>query len=290
MNSPLLKYFMVVAQKEHMTNAAIQLNITQPSLSAAIRRLETEIGFELFNRTRRGIQLNDYGKIFLEGVIAADNIMNSCLTEMEELKRSSIDFIRLECSNSPTNSQFIDELLDMGINLKVDYVSNDWEDKLVANNCDFVITVGKSKHNSVEWELLRCQKLALVCGRNHPLVNIHSITTKDLFHYSFCSTDAPHSLINVVKDQYPVYDFTSRITFLGRSSADMIKAICTDKYIGLMVRRNLPNHEDIVVLPVEDFDVSLPIFLYWRKSNNRSASHKFVQKTIINYYQGLQDD
>ena len=39
-----LKYFKAVAQTEHLTNAAKQLNVAQPALSVSISRLENEIG------------------------------------------------------------------------------------------------------------------------------------------------------------------------------------------------------------------------------------------------------
>lgn len=65
MDVSALKYFIVAAQTEHMSRAAEKLNITQPSLSASIKRLEADIGFQLFDRTGRGIRLNEYGRIFL---------------------------------------------------------------------------------------------------------------------------------------------------------------------------------------------------------------------------------
>lgn len=51
MDVSALKYFIAAAQTEHMSRAAEKLNITQPSLSASIKRLEADIGFQLFDRT-----------------------------------------------------------------------------------------------------------------------------------------------------------------------------------------------------------------------------------------------
>lgn len=60
-----LSYFRVVARLEHMTRAAEELNVTQPSLSKAIARLEREVGVPLFDRQGRGIRLNQFGEVFL---------------------------------------------------------------------------------------------------------------------------------------------------------------------------------------------------------------------------------
>ena len=48
MDTATLKYFITVAQTQHMSKAAQKLNITQPSLSTSIRRLEADIGYQLW--------------------------------------------------------------------------------------------------------------------------------------------------------------------------------------------------------------------------------------------------
>lgn len=63
-----LSYFRVVARVEHMTKAAEELSIAQPSLSKTIRRLEKEVGVPLFDRQGRSIRLNQFGKAFLEHI------------------------------------------------------------------------------------------------------------------------------------------------------------------------------------------------------------------------------
>lgn len=68
MNLNHLHYFHVLAQTEHYTQAANQLNITQPSLSHAIHVLEQELGIYLFEKQGRNIRLTKYGRIFYEYV------------------------------------------------------------------------------------------------------------------------------------------------------------------------------------------------------------------------------
>ncbi len=66
MNLLQLEYFHTVAVCEHMTRAARQLHISQPTLSQVIARLEDELGVRLFDRKGRHIQLNEHGKLLLE--------------------------------------------------------------------------------------------------------------------------------------------------------------------------------------------------------------------------------
>ena len=60
-----LRYVVAVAGERSMNEAAKKLFISQPSLSAAVRELETEIGIEIFRRTGRGIMLTPEGEEFI---------------------------------------------------------------------------------------------------------------------------------------------------------------------------------------------------------------------------------
>ena len=60
-----LKYFIEIANHGSISKAAKNLYITQPSLSNALKELETEIQVELFTRTTKGIMLTPDGVEFL---------------------------------------------------------------------------------------------------------------------------------------------------------------------------------------------------------------------------------
>ena len=60
-----LNYFVKVAENGHLTQTAKELLIAQPSLTQAIRKLEEELGFLLFEKKGRALFLTKEGKEFL---------------------------------------------------------------------------------------------------------------------------------------------------------------------------------------------------------------------------------
>jgi DNA-binding transcriptional LysR family regulator len=61
----LLRYFLAVAELGNFSRAAGRVNVTQPTLSAGIVKLETQLGHRLFERDRRRVSLTPAGSRFL---------------------------------------------------------------------------------------------------------------------------------------------------------------------------------------------------------------------------------
>lgn len=98
-----MQYFQELARTENITKAAENLHVSQPAISAMLKRLETELGMELFERQGRSIRLNENGKSFYRSVssileIIEQNRKNILLYGKEQPKEISVGIL---CSEAP---------------------------------------------------------------------------------------------------------------------------------------------------------------------------------------------
>ena len=68
MNMDHLKIFTDLAESLSYTQTAINIHLTQPAVSQAIKSLEKEIGIQLLNRNQHSVSLTAAGTIFLQEI------------------------------------------------------------------------------------------------------------------------------------------------------------------------------------------------------------------------------
>lgn len=88
-----LQYFKKIAETGSLTKAAEQLHISQPAMSAMLKKIETELNVELFDRSANRIQLNQVGETALIHV-------NNILRDYEQMKKDLLSLSQQKLSIS----------------------------------------------------------------------------------------------------------------------------------------------------------------------------------------------
>ena len=90
-----LKYFLAVAESEHMTNTAKQLHIAQPALTQSIHRLEQELGVSVFERAGRGIRLSPAGAYVRDRVKPAMETLENVARDVQLFQQGEQGVVRV---------------------------------------------------------------------------------------------------------------------------------------------------------------------------------------------------
>lgn len=90
-----LRYFLAVAENEHITNTAKQLHIAQPALTQSIHRLEQELGVSLFERAGRGIRLSPAGAYVRDRVKPAMETLENVARDVQLFQQGEQGVVRV---------------------------------------------------------------------------------------------------------------------------------------------------------------------------------------------------
>ena len=196
-----LKYAITVAHARSMNEAARRLFISQPSLSSAIKELETEIGIDLFRRTNRGVSVTPEGEEFIgyaRQVVEQYQLIESKYVEKENQKKkfsvsmqhytfavnAFVDLVKKYGQDEydfrlreTQTYEIIDDVAQMKSELGILFL-NDFNKK--------VLTKILKSHN-LEFHQLFVAKPHVFISSTHPLASNEIITNKELESYPYLS-------------------------------------------------------------------------------------------------------
>ncbi len=93
MNAKQFKYALTLAQEKSFSRAADVLNISQPSLSQYIRKIEKEIGLDLFDRSNGDVRITDAGRVYIDAgqrILDIEHQMENAFTDISAHKSGSL--------------------------------------------------------------------------------------------------------------------------------------------------------------------------------------------------------
>src|SRR6202049_230609 len=186
-----LRIFIAVAEKQHVTQAANELHLTQSATSAAIAALETRYGIKLFDRVGRGIVLTQTGREFLNearAVVARAKAAAQVLDDLAGLKRGSLT---LAASQTVANYWLPPRIeafhkAHPGIDLHVTIANTEQVAQAVnRGNADLGFVEGEVDDPSRARRKMDGDSLAIVVGASHPWIGKTRITPRLLTETSW---------------------------------------------------------------------------------------------------------
>ncbi|MBR3524731.1 MAG: LysR family transcriptional regulator [Lachnospiraceae bacterium] len=162
-----IKTFMVLAQTKNYTRTANQLFVAQSTVTNRIHELEKELGFSLFKRTNRSVELTPEGekfRIYAEKVI---ELTDTSLAELSSVQKYD-HYLRIGCADSIYEGHLAKLILKHrkthpGDYLKISIGLTDHLLEQIRNDMlDVVFTYLPLRKNSFHCELYKQDTLVLV--------------------------------------------------------------------------------------------------------------------------------
>jgi LysR family transcriptional regulator, transcription activator of glutamate synthase operon len=170
-----LRWFVVLAETEHVTDAAAELAVSQPTLSRALARFEREAGAPLFDRVNRRLRLNAYGEIMLEHATRSLAEMRSARERIAALRDPDTGRVRLAFLHSLANwyvpeqlRRFRQSAPTMGFDL-FQGPAHAITQRVLDGQSDIAITAPRPEAPGFTWRRLYVDQLCLAVPQEHRL-------------------------------------------------------------------------------------------------------------------------
>ncbi|MBJ6359845.1 LysR family transcriptional regulator [Paenibacillus sp. GCM10012307] len=220
-----LYYFVKVAKKEHVTQAAEELRVAQSAVSRQIHQLEEELGVSLFIQKGRNLQLTPAGQLFLKRIEVVLGDLEKAVLEINEFMNPEVGEIRLGFPHS-LGIQLIPQVVS-GFRKQYPHVRFKFKQgmypslirDLVKGEIDLAfISPFPENDELVVGEVLLTEELYAVLPSKHPLAGRESIVLSELKDDEFVLFREGYSLRPIVWEACKKAGFTPSIGFEGEET------------------------------------------------------------------------
>ena len=234
----VLRYFLAIAREENMTRAAEHLHISQPSLSKEIKKLEEELGHELFVRTNKNMILNDEGMLLRKRAEDILSMVDKTAEEFSQLDNIIGGEIHIGCAESyliKYLARSIKSFKEQYPNFVFHIFSGDTEpvaERLDRGILDLAVIVeppNLSKYNYLS--IPESDKWGLVMLRDNPLAEKESVSFDDLYGLPlFCSEQS-------IRVDFPRWcgDNMDKLNFAGTVNLAYNGSVCVKEGLGYLL-------------------------------------------------------
>jgi len=285
-----LYYFKVLAEKQHLTHTAEELFISPPALSAAITRLEEELGVRLFDRVGRNIMLNKNGQLFYKRVKSVFSTLDNARAELKEANSLDRQTVNIAVSAltlwSDPISAYYKSHPDVTINhtsLKLDKLQN----CEFNNQFDLIITALRDITGN-EWEhavLVPEDRPILVVYPTHPFAKLKKISLIEAKDEPFIALTKGYSSRQYFDEMCDLAGFTPKIVVEG--DYPLRTQMVQEEYgitFSTMVGSKAPILKGLKFVEIKS-PVNIRIqAIFWRKGRELSSAALSFKDYMINYY------
>ena len=180
----LLRYFLAVVDGGNFSSAATAANVTQPTLSAGIAKLEEQLGKPLFHRNNRRVHLTEAGARLLPYARRIEAQFNESIAAVQDVE--PVRMLRLGVLNTISSSLMtasVTSMLDRDKNLQleiVDGTERELTSKLVQGRVDLALTLVDRGGDRFNETLLFEEGYMVALAKSHPLAAQQVLKAEDL--------------------------------------------------------------------------------------------------------------
>lgn len=295
-----IRYFMEVAEREHVTEAADALHVAQSSVSRQIFNLESELGINLFIREGRRVKITPIGKVFLERMKQAINMLDEAEREVKEYLDPEKGTVRIAFPISMAAHT----LPSMIYAFRMRYpeakfqMNNALYPNLIEGviNGEFNLAIiapipNEEKEQKIKGKILFTEDVVILLPINHPLANRPSIKLQDLKNDPFVVLPEGYVFREFVVNACNKSGFSPQIAFEGKDIDALKGLVSAGLGIALMPEMTLIDNmpRSTVTVPLIDPGLTRTVGVIFPSERKLLPTEALFYDFLIDFCERLND-
>lgn len=284
-----LRYFKKTAELEHITKAAQELHVAQPSLSRTISMLEDELKVKLFNRKGKSIELNEYGIIVLNHTNRILKELEAIHREIDDARENSVMNVTFSMNAASTLIPrlvrgFKEEHSDIRLHiLQEDLVEDS------GQSCDLTLFAGSQPVSGPYCTTLIEEEIRLALPVTNPLAHFDSLTLDQVSKEEFICLQKGKNLRSITDAYCKMAGFDPNVILESDSPEtvrELIRAGIGISFIPILTWQDMED-EHIALVPISTPHCRRYINLSWRESSYLSPAAILFRDYLIKHFAEL---
>lgn len=278
-----LRYFLSVAETEHLTQSAQALFVTQSTLSHGLRQLERELGVTLFERVGRGLKISQAG-------LAFKGYAGRALQELEAGRMALVRLNGLQAGSLTVGviPTFMDTLVPAAVaqfsarypgiriairDLRADLI----EEQLMAGLLDVGVAFHPTQRAEIETEHLFSERLMLLVGPAHALAARRTLPMRQLRGIPLCLLPRSFATRRILDDAFQQAGVVPEVRVEMESVSALIAACASGQLATLVPERAARMNPQMHAVTLTEPRPTRHAGVLWRRGASRSvAAQAFV--------------
>ncbi|MFD1040381.1 LysR family transcriptional regulator [Virgibacillus byunsanensis] len=295
-----IQYFMEVAKREHVTDAADALHVAQSSVSRQLFNLEDELGVDLFIREGRRVKLTHLGKVFFERMKQVTNLMEEAKREVKEYLSPDTGTVRIAFPISMAahtlpsiiyafRTRYPEAKFQMSNALYYDLIDG-------VENGEFNLAMiapipPKEIENKISGTALFTENIVALVPFHHPLADRQSVMLQELKDDPFVVLPEGFVFRTQVVHACNKVGFSPQIAFEGKDIDALKGLVSAGLGVALMPEMTLIDNtpRSTVMIPLTDFNMTRTVGVIYPTQRDLLPTEALFYEFLLETYDRLNE-
>ena len=277
-----LEYFQMASRLKNITRAAKRLRVSQPNITVAIKKLEAELGIQLFDRSQKQLSLTPEGAVFLGRVDTALRCLNDAMIEVNDFKQLQKGVIKIGIP--PMMGAFLFPKIFSGFQtrhpsldvLLFEEGSISICEMLDRDELDFGIVITSDASSSLNILPMSRSQLVVCVPTSSPLAKKGSISNDDIANSNLIVMKQGSYLRQIVQERLHSINVTPNIVLESGQITTIKGLVAHGVGIAFLLDFIANDTTDLCAIPLEE-PIFVDIGLAWKRDRYVSkAAQAFI--------------